>query len=239
MGKINTEVRQRIYKLHGESKSVKEILGILKSEGIKISDKSIYRILKEKVNNQSTTSFDETFNESFGEDIPTPTLTREKENDLILPSPTFTIENDMKLQNTQGENINLENLQNLINEGIREGTEQVLSMLNKDISESNDKLNEIIKETKKKTSKPIPVNKLPQINPFNTDGLTEEEKRLRRDIIIKIRNYIDCFSDNEIIQSMCGNPILFKQKLYEKDLANLTIIYRSFSKGLANLADPK
>ena len=70
-------------------------------------------------------------------------------------------------------------------------------MLNKDISESNDKLDEIIKETKKKTSKPLPVGKLPQINPFNTDGLTEEEKRLRRDMIIKIRNYIDCFSDNE------------------------------------------
>ena len=105
------------------------------------------------------------------------------------------------------------------------GTEQVLSMLNKDISESNDKLDEIIKETKKKTSKPLSINKLPQINPFNTDGLTEEEKRLRRDMIIKIRNYIDCFSDNEIIQSMYGNPILFKQKLYEKDLASLTVIY--------------
>ena len=62
-----------------------------------------------------------------------------------------------------------------------------------------------------------------QINPFNTDGLTEEEKRLRRDMIIKIRNYIDCFSDNEIILSMCGNPILFKQKLYENDLASLTV----------------
>ena len=106
-GKISTEVRQRIYELNGESKSVKEILGVLKSEGIKISDKSIYRILKEKTNNQSIASFDETFNESFGEDIPIPTLTRgdviiEKENDLILPSPTF---NDMNLQ---GDNINLE-----------------------------------------------------------------------------------------------------------------------------------
>ena len=44
-------------------------------------------------------------------------------------------------------------------------------MLNKDISESNDKLDEIIKETKKKTSKPLPIGKLPQINPFNTDGI--------------------------------------------------------------------
>ena len=71
-------------------------------------------------------------------------------------------------------------MQDIINKGDKEGTEQVISMLNKGIekkpiSESNDKLDEIIKETKKKTSKPIPVNKLPQINPFNTDGLTEEQ----------------------------------------------------------------
>ena len=76
------------------------------------------------------------------------------------------------------------------------------------------------------------MNKLPQINPFNTDGMTEQEKRLRRDMIIKIRNYIDCFSDNEIIQSMCGNPILFKQKLYEKDLAGLTVIYEEIQIGI-------
>ena len=49
--KIGKEVGQRIYDLKdNESKSVKEILGILKSEGIKISDKSIYKILKEKAN---------------------------------------------------------------------------------------------------------------------------------------------------------------------------------------------
>ena len=42
--KIGKEVRQRIYDLKDkESKSVKEILGTLKSEGIKISDKSIYK----------------------------------------------------------------------------------------------------------------------------------------------------------------------------------------------------
>ena len=67
---------------------------------------------------------------------------------------------------TQGDNIDLQNLQNIINKGVKEGTEQVISMLNKGIekellSESNDKLDEIIKETKKKTSKPMPVNKLP------------------------------------------------------------------------------
>ena len=72
----------------------------------------------------------------------------------------------MKLQNIQENNINLENLQNLINKGVKEGTEQILSMLNKDISESNDKLDEIIKEAKKKTSKPLPMGKLPQINPL-------------------------------------------------------------------------
>ena len=73
--KISKEVRERIYELNDESKSVREILGILKSEGNKISDKSIYKILKEKTNNQSVASFDETFDESFGNDMPIPTLT--------------------------------------------------------------------------------------------------------------------------------------------------------------------
>ena len=126
--KISKEVRQRIYDLKDkESKSVKEILGILKSEGVEISDKSIYNILKEKTNNRSMASFDEEeekspFNESFGE-----------------------------------ENI--------------------------------------------------------------------------------LRNYIDCFSDNEIIQSMCCNPILFKQKLYEKDLAGLTVIYEEIQIGINQSKD--
>ena len=129
--KISKEVRQRIYELNEEGKPVREILGILKSEGVKISDKSIYNIIKEKTKNQSLTSFDESsFNESFGEEeeyktdeIILPTLTidngkMEKEDVLILPTPTFTNENDMNPQ----KNINLENLQkedlfSLINEG--------------------------------------------------------------------------------------------------------------------------
>jgi len=56
-------------------------------------------------------------------------------------------------------------------------------------------------------------------------------------MIIKIRNYIDCFSDNEIIQSMCGNPLLFKQKLYEKDLASLTVIYEEIQIGINQSKD--
>ena len=63
--KITKEVREIIYDLNKDGKSVKEILGILNSEGTKISDKSIYKILKEKTNNGSVASFDETFIESF------------------------------------------------------------------------------------------------------------------------------------------------------------------------------
>ena len=138
----------------------------------------------------------------------------------------------------QEDNINIQNdIYSLINKGIKEGTEQVITLLNKDISESNDKLDEIINETKKKVNKPLPMGKFPQINAFNTDGMTEREKRLRRDMIIKIRNYIDCFSDNEIIQSICGNPVLFKQKLYEKDLMGLTVIYEEIQIGINQSKD--
>jgi len=56
-------------------------------------------------------------------------------------------------------------------------------------------------------------------------------------MIIKIRNYIDCFSDNEIVQTMCGNPLLYKQKLYEKDLASLTVIYEEIQIGINQSKD--
>ena len=112
---------------------------------------------------------------------------------------------------------------------------------NKKLTLDEDYLDKLIKETKKKVNKQMSVNKnllsLPQIIPFNTDGMTESEKRLRRDMIIKIRNYIDCFSDNEIIQTMCGNVTLFKQKLYEKDLAALTIIYEEIMIGINQSKD--
>ena len=120
-----------------------------------------YRILKEKKNNESMASFEESFNESFGDDLNMeekilPPLVR---NDAVIEeekTDTVVIQGDM-----QGNNIDFQNLQDIINKGVKEGTEQVISMLNKGkqkelLSESNDKLDEIIKETKKKTSKPIP-----------------------------------------------------------------------------------
>jgi len=238
--KISKEVRQRIHELHKESKSVREILSILKSEGVKISDKSIYNIIKEneenKVKNQSFVSIevDDSFNESFGEEDD---KTEEHKTVERKTEEHKTEENILPALSLSDNTNYLTHISSIINQGVKEGTEEFISKLNKDITESNDKLDEIIKETKKKTSKPMLVNKLPQINPFNTDGMTEDEKRLRRDMIIKIRNYIDCFSENEIIQSMCGNPLLFKQKLYEKDLANLTVIYEEIQIGINQSKD--
>ena len=115
----------------------------------------------------------------------------EDEKLLIEEEKTHTINEIIP----QEDKINLQdNLITLINKGVKEGTEQFTSIfsskLNKGnqkelISESNAKLDEIIKETKKKVNKPLPMNKLPQINAFNTDGMTEDEKRLRRDMIIR------------------------------------------------------
>ena len=167
--KISKEVRQMIYELNEEGKPVRQILTILKSEGIKISDKSIYNILKEKTKNQSLASFDEDeeeekvsekisgqFNETFDEeDIILPTLTREH----MTEEKTHQQEDDNKNNNIK------DNLFTLIDQGVKEGTEQVISMLNKgnqkepiieEIKSSNDKLDEIINETKKKVNKPYP-----------------------------------------------------------------------------------
>ena len=158
--KISKEVRQRIYELNKESKPVREILSIQKSEGVKISDKSIYNIIKENAKNQSFVSIevdDEgSFNESFGEDYKTddnilPTLTRE-ENNEGKDNNVITHEGKDDLQDKE-----TLSLISIINQGVKEGTEQFISKLNKDITESNNKLDEIIKETKKKTSKDLNI----------------------------------------------------------------------------------
>ena len=81
--KISKEICQRIYDLSGEGKPAKEIHAILKSEGIKISDKSVYNILKKKTKGtsfcQSMTSIEE---EGFSE-------TQEEEKDPV----NFTLNN--------------------------------------------------------------------------------------------------------------------------------------------------
>ena len=132
--KISKEICQRIYDLSGEGKPVKEIHAILKSEGIKISDKSVYNILKKKTNNQSLTSIEE---EGFSE-------TQEEEKDPV----NFTLNNpvnnsfdesfsDNDTNNGKGKDKEEEEekeiqipktLISLINQGVKEGTEQVKSI---------------------------------------------------------------------------------------------------------------
>ena len=76
------------------------------------------------------TSFDETFNESFGEDINMEenillTLTR---GEVIIDNEKLIIEEEKTHTaneiNLQEDNINLQNLKELINKGVKEGTEQ-------------------------------------------------------------------------------------------------------------------
>ena len=50
--KISKEVRQRIYELHGHGQTGKDILSNLKQEQVTISEKTIYRILKESTGGQ-------------------------------------------------------------------------------------------------------------------------------------------------------------------------------------------
>ena len=61
--KISKEIRQRIHELHGQSSSVKDILSILRQEQVTISEKTVYRIIKENnednVNNRTFGSITE------------------------------------------------------------------------------------------------------------------------------------------------------------------------------------
>ena len=207
-GKISVEIRQKIYDLHNQNKNVKEILELLKADNIQISESTIRRTIKSnKEDKAKNVSF-----VSITEDDPFYFEDSEEEKGDVV----FDI-NEVK-------NI------------VKEETQKVLTIISADISESNDKLDEIIKETKKKINKPLPCNKLPAVNVFNTDGLTEQEKKFRRDLIIKIRNYIDCFSDHEIIQSI-PDIYLFKQSLYEKDIATLNVIYEEIQIGINQSKD--
>lgn len=73
---------------------------------------------------------------------------------------------------------------------------------------------------------------------FNTADLTEQEKRTRKDLIVKIRNYIDCFNGYEIIDEICGNDYTgFKQSLYEKDTQTLNNIYEEIRIGINQSKD--
>ena len=116
--KISKEVRQRIYELNKENHPVREILSILKSEGVKISDKSIYNIIKENAKNQSFVSIevDEegSFNESFCEDVGMPILTFQ--GDGILPDDKILLEDKQK-DEEEKHCLQREDLYSIINQG--------------------------------------------------------------------------------------------------------------------------
>ena len=255
-GKISKETRQKIHELHAQNKSVKEILETLKAENISISDSTIRRTIKNNTDDKEKNvsfisikddSFDEEFSDYWNKPGNATTYTAAEQ-----PAEEAK-EQEANIQQMLVQHLN--DTRNICKEEVQ----KVFTVINKDITESNDKLDEIMKETKKKLLQsrgkaaiPLGVAALQAknvamlgvaaghaaVNVFNTDGLTEQEKRFRRDLIIKIRNYLDCFSDHEIIQNICGdNPVLFKQKLYEKDLATLNIIYEEIQIGINQSKD--
>ena len=241
--KLSQEVRKEIHFLKEEGKSVKDILEILKSKGTFISDKTVYRILKEEKEAGSfvVSQFSEEDEFDFDDDGLFPSLREKKEEEK---NDKEKKENEKEEEKNETENekeklIVMEqteiSLQDILKRGIEEGTQKVLSVFNKDITESNDKLDQIMKETKKKVNKPMNIKAIQNV--YNTDGLTEDEKRIRRDLITKIRNYLDCFADNDIINELTGDKAAFKQSLYSKDLKTLTVIYEEIQIGLNSSKD--
>ena len=233
--KISKETRQRIHELHDQGRSVKDILSSLKQDQVNISEKTIYRILKENnedhVNNKTFASIPEAdFNESFSslEEAFKQDKKEDNKDEVKTEDNTSVEEFKTDLQETI----------DIIKNAVKEETQKVLSTLNQDISEGNDKLDQIIKTAKKNVNKPMNVTKLkPRTTMFNTDSMTEQEKNIRRDLIVKIRNYVDCFTGYEIIDEICGDKTLFKQSLYEKDTQTLNAIYEEIQIGLNQSKD--
>ena len=230
--KISKEVRQRIHVLYSQGLTVKDIMSNLKNEQVAISEKTIYRILKENnddnVNNKTFVSIvEDVFNESFRsleEDKEDKREEDKEDNESIVEYKT-----------------DLQETIDIIKNAVKEETHKVLSTLNNvnhDITESNDKLDKIIKEAKKSCNKPMNMsNTKTRSVMFNTDGMTEQEKNIRRDLIVKIRNYVDCFTGYEIIDEICGDKTTFKQSLYEKDTQTLNAIYEEIQIGLNQSKD--
>ena len=249
--KISAEIRHRIYSLSSQGKSVKEILTILNHT---ISDKTIYRIIKENkednANNRTfvslndddkeMTSFTEkekekTFkdfddSDEFDEFVPDETKTENRKEE------TYEEKSEKEETNIDREDVLQETL-NVIMNAVKEETQKVLSTLNQDISESNDKLDSILKQAKKNCNKPMKMSNAKPCAMFNTDGLTEQEKSIRRDLIVKIRNYVDCFTGYEVIDEICGDITTFKQSLYSKDTQSLNAIYEEIQIGLNQSKD--
>lgn len=126
----------------------------------------------------------------------------------------------------------------VIQDAVKDEVQKVISSFNQEITQSDDRLDDIIKQVKKNCNKPLNMSKTNKRPLYNTDGLTESEKRLRRDLIIKIRNYIDCFVDHETIGEICGNDLTSsKHSLYERDMQELNNIYESIQVGINSSKD--
>ena len=200
--KISKEVRRRIHQLHGQGSSAKDILSNLKQNQVIISEKTIYRILKENnednLNDKTFAPIPENdFDESFGslEEV----LKEDKETDK---------KEEKKEDNESVEEFktDLQETIGITKNAVKEETQKVLSTLNHEISEGNDKLDQIIKAAKKNVNSPMNTSKTnTRTVMYNTDGMTEQEKNIRRDLIVKIRSYVDCFTGYEIIDEICSD----------------------------------
>jgi len=72
---------------------------------------------------------------------------------------------------------------------------------------------------------------------YKTSDLSDTDKRKRVEHIVKIRNYIDCFADYDIISELYGDQSLFKQSLYGKDNQQLRLINEEIQIGLDQSKD--
>jgi hypothetical protein len=218
--KISAEVRQEILKYHQDGMKTKDIYELMFCD---VSISTINRIIregKEKANVSITSvgSVEEfkSFIEDDQEEQNTEVLKPEEQNTEIpkpivpevkpipsLPLPT------------------IEEFKNVVKES-------TLELMNK-IQESP-ALDKLIQQTKTKPLKPI---KYDRVNPFPTDELSEQEKRIRLDLLRVIRCYIKEFEDEEVIHELTsGNPTVFRQKLCEKDIKQSNLILEEIQIGL-------
>lgn len=217
--KIPTEIRQKIISLSQEGKSAKDIHEIIQQEQ-EISIKSVYRIIKEGKENVNTTFYSSGSCDDLFPSFPI-IVKKEEEPLLCEKDDTETIINEIK-------------------NAVKEETVKILREVNQP-SDKEDQFDQILKETKKKCKPMNFSSNEVKVNPLDTDNLSDQEKEIRRNLMTKIRNYIDSFADHEVIQEICGcasqsseegRMAIFKHRLCEKDIKTLNLIYEEIQIGL-------
>lgn len=232
--KISDEIRRRVLELNETKISRKEIKEILLKEGHEISESSIGRIIRGETSLNTSINNDETNFASF-------------ENMFVNIQKQPKYDDDDFEEENEEEKIQKENQEamNLVKQVAQEEIEKlapIVQNFNQELERNNKEMDELIEKTKVKPKAIKNIQSRKPVESLFTTNLQPQEQKIRRDIIINIRNLVDMFYDysetKAIIEDICGTDIgEFKHSLYGMSLEQLNNIHEEIQIGLNQSQD--